>query len=56
MKVTEVAWTEQVNLMRVLCDCQMQFWARVDRWNTRCPQCGKVESTVELRDDYVRQK
>jgi len=56
MKIMGARWTPKVNMLLIHCSCNSTFEVRADRWNVRCPSCGKDEHLSKLRDGYVKEK
>lgn len=49
MKIVDVRWTPQMNILTIECLCGKEFEHRADRWNARCA-CGRSENLGKVRE------
>lgn len=49
VEVLDVKWFSDVNRIKVKCECGNVFWVRVDRWWSKCNDCGRSYDIKELR-------
>lgn len=56
MRIVNSAWTPQINLLLLMCECGHFFWVRSDRWWPTCPSCGMKEHLHVIRERYVQDR
>lgn len=52
-RIIDARWTKTVNMLTIRCGkCMSIFEHRADRWQVRCPECGKQAGLNKLRKEY----
>ena len=52
MWIRGARWTPKVNILVVLCSCDVEFECRADRWKVVCEQCKRTGNLQRMRELY----